>query len=153
MTAGEFPASSANSASAWLQHAPILMSGAVVVSISSLAPAPSGRPGAARRARMEQSAEGRAALMQGRQRLGALLLQDGVLTLSALRLAKGLTQAELCSRAGLMQPQLSRLESGAHADVRHSTVERLASVLGCDLDTVSRALQAARAAREQRDDR
>jgi transcriptional regulator with XRE-family HTH domain len=41
-----------------------------------------------------------------------------------------LTQEELASKAGIVRPQISRLENGATA--RPSTIRKLARALGCE---------------------
>ncbi|WP_407936957.1 helix-turn-helix domain-containing protein [Kineosporia babensis] len=68
----------------------------------------------------EAYAEARAALMLGQ------LVHDR-------RAALGLTQAELADRAGMTQPQLSRLESGG-ATPTVPLLARLAAALDADLD-------------------
>lgn len=55
--------------------------------------------------------------------------------LKRLRLDRDLTQAELADRAGMAQPNLARLESGARdATVQVGTVEALVAALGCSFD-------------------
>jgi transcriptional regulator with XRE-family HTH domain len=51
-----------------------------------------------------------------------------------LREARNLTAAGLAERAGLAQSQVSRIESGAHVEVRRSTLVALADALGVSLD-------------------
>jgi transcriptional regulator with XRE-family HTH domain len=53
------------------------------------------------------------------------------------RVELGLTQAELASRAGMTQPQLSRLESGG-ATPTVPLLARLAAALDADLDIAFR---------------
>ncbi|SHN44035.1 helix-turn-helix domain-containing protein [Cryptosporangium aurantiacum] len=53
------------------------------------------------------------------------------------RTALGLTQAELAERAGMTQPQLSRLESGG-ATPTVPLLARLAAALNADLDITFR---------------
>ncbi|GAB3818249.1 helix-turn-helix domain-containing protein [Micromonospora zhanjiangensis] len=53
------------------------------------------------------------------------------------RLELGLTQAELAQRAGMTQPQLSRLESGG-ATPTLPLLARLATALNADLDIAFR---------------
>ncbi|MGH3272958.1 MAG: helix-turn-helix domain-containing protein [Streptosporangiaceae bacterium] len=53
------------------------------------------------------------------------------------RTALGLTQAELAGRAGMTQPQLSRLESGG-ATPTLPLLARLAAALDAELDIVFR---------------
>lgn len=54
-------------------------------------------------------------------------------TLVALRLELGLSQTEVAARMGTSQSAIARLESGT-ADVRLSTLERYAAVLGQVID-------------------
>jgi ribosome-binding protein aMBF1 (putative translation factor) len=58
------------------------------------------------------------------------------------RTALGITQAELAARAGMTQPQLSRLESGG-ATPTVPLLARLAQALDADLDITFRPHQAA----------
>jgi transcriptional regulator with XRE-family HTH domain len=53
------------------------------------------------------------------------------------RVELGLTQAELAERAGMTQPQLSRLESGG-ATPTVPLLARIAAALNADLDIVFR---------------
>lgn len=53
--------------------------------------------------------------------------------LVAQRQAAGLSQAEVALRMGTSQPAVARLEAG-QVDVRLSTLERYAAVIGCRLD-------------------
>ena len=53
------------------------------------------------------------------------------------RVEIGLTQAELTVHAGMMQPQLSRLESGGATPTVH-LLARLAAALDADLDIAFR---------------
>jgi transcriptional regulator with XRE-family HTH domain len=58
------------------------------------------------------------------------------------RVELGLTQAELAARAGMTQPQLSRLEGGG-ATPTVPLLARLADALDADLDITFRAHHAA----------
>lgn len=53
--------------------------------------------------------------------------------LVAQRRAAGLSQAEVAIRMGTSQPAVARMEAG-EVDVRLSTLERYAAVIGCRLD-------------------
>jgi predicted transcriptional regulator len=53
--------------------------------------------------------------------------------LAKLRERRGLSQTELARRTGIKQPQIARLESGAH-DPAFSTLRRLLGVLGGKLE-------------------
>lgn len=55
--------------------------------------------------------------------------------LLALRLAAGMTQAELAKRAGLSQADVSRYERGLGNPTR-TTIEGIAAVLGAHLELV-----------------
>lgn len=93
-------------------------------------------------AALRATPHGRALLHTAAQELAAALQHDQILHLSALRLAAGLTQAELAARVGMTQPQLSRLESGRQRDVLLSTLQRLARALGQPLADVVSAVAA-----------
>jgi transcriptional regulator with XRE-family HTH domain len=60
------------------------------------------------------------------------------------RVELGLTQAELAERAGMTQPQLSRLESGG-ATPTVPLLARIASALNADLDIAFRPHRSAAA--------
>lgn len=53
--------------------------------------------------------------------------------LACLRIAKGLTQAELAEKAGVRQPNIARLESGKHQPTLE-LLRRVAAALGYKLD-------------------
>ena len=55
-----------------------------------------------------------------------------VLRIRELRLAQGRTQTELAKRAGLRTATVSLIETGGTTGVDFDTLEKLASVLGCD---------------------
>lgn len=48
----------------------------------------------------------------------------------AIRLARGLTQAELSSRSGISQASISEIETGASVDPSYRVVRSLADALG-----------------------
>lgn len=56
-------------------------------------------------------------------------------TLRNLRLARGLTQAELAARAGVDRSYVSRLERGQRANPSQDVLAALARVLGVPLDS------------------
>jgi DNA-binding XRE family transcriptional regulator len=60
--------------------------------------------------------------------------------LLALRLAAGLTQAELAERAGLSQADISRYERGLGNPTR-TTIDGIATVLGAHLELVPNETQ------------
>jgi DNA-binding Xre family transcriptional regulator len=126
----------------------------VVISVNWCAVEPAAtprraRPGATLAAELAQTAEGRELLAQGRRELAETLASDGLVALAALRLSKGMSQAALATTSGILQPQLSRLESGLHEDILVSTLERLAQALGEPLQVVNDAVHASRRARAQ----
>jgi transcriptional regulator with XRE-family HTH domain len=84
---------------------------------------------------LEATAEGRAVLANARLELGEILQADGLVPLAALRLRRGLTQQQLAELSGIQQPQLSRIESGAH-DILTATAARLAAALGVTVPEV-----------------
>ena len=51
----------------------------------------------------------------------------------AIRIKRGLTQDELCGRAGLSRQTLYELEKGIKTDVKMSTLTALASALECSV--------------------
>nr|DAU96143.1 MAG TPA: helix-turn-helix domain protein [Caudoviricetes sp.] len=51
----------------------------------------------------------------------------------AIRKKRGLTQDELCGRAGLSRQTLYELEKGIKTDVKMSTLTALASALECSV--------------------
>lgn len=87
------------------------------------------RPGAARRAAMLATDEGKARLTAARQALGDAFVADGVVGLAALRLRTGRSQEQLAREIGITQPALSKIESAVGA-IRSDTVAKLARALG-----------------------
>lgn len=81
--------------------------------------------------------------------MGQALLADGVAPFTALRLARGLSQQQLADAAGIQQPQLSRIENGAHDDLMLGTAQRLAQALGVEVGAIAEAFDLARQARRQ----
>ena len=55
--------------------------------------------------------------------------------LKAIRIEKGLTQTEVAERAGIAQPTYSNIENGKK-NPSLNTLKRLASVLGCRIETI-----------------
>lgn len=80
-----------------------------------------------------------AALTRARQRLAEQLANNGPLTLAALRLRCGFSQATLAAKIGNSQPSYSKIESGS-VDVLLSTMEKLAHSLGVGIDQVAIAI-------------
>lgn len=79
----------------------------------------------------------------GRQWVGKRFYADER-SLSALRLAAGLSQKELAERCQLEQPHVSRYESGRHEPSLETAV-RLAGALGVSLDEFAQAWSVTRA--------
>lgn len=86
---------------------------------------------------MEQDPRRAAALARARQRLASTL--HPAPSLAHLRMAQGLSQAELARRIGTSQSRLSRIEAGLD-DPRYSTLTKISAVLGVDLNTLAEAL-------------
>lgn len=108
------------------------------------------RPGAARRERLLATEEGRGFYVVARRWIASGLVAHEVAPLSALRLRKGLSQAELAERSGILQPQISRIENGKHPDIDLGTAAALAAALGESLDSFNAAFNATIAARNAR---
>lgn len=83
-----------------------------------------------------------AAIVKGRQRLAIVANQrnPGFRPLSTLRLAAGLSQAELADKMDMKQPNIARLEKRP-GDPSLSTLQKLASVLGVDIREVIAAVE------------
>ena len=85
-------------------------------------------------------------LTEARRNLAAELYADEPETLSALRLAAGLSQAQLAERADTHQPYIVRLERG-QADPSTDMIARLAHALGVNDEQAFRAVRNQRATR------
>jgi DNA-binding XRE family transcriptional regulator len=79
-------------------------------------------------------------ISSARKQLGEILSSEGLSQLSALRLNAGMSQAELVQKAGIAQPQLSRLENGLTPNPTLDIVRRLSTALNVSIDEVSQAL-------------
>ena len=101
------------------------------------------RPGGERRRRMAATADGRAELAQGRQAVAEAMAEYlvDIAPLASLRMAAGLSQADVFDRVGILQPQLSRLENGRTREPSASTVERLADLYNVSMETVFQAIR------------
>lgn len=95
------------------------------------------------RAHLQATPEGQAVLVSARRQLAEVLDADGLVPLATLRLKRGLSQQQLANLSGILQPQLSRIESGAH-DIMMSTATRLARALGVPVAEVVNAVLASR---------
>lgn len=83
------------------------------------------------------------AIVQGRKRLAAVLdrQNEGKKSLVSLRLAAGLSQAQLAEKLGTKQPNIARMER-APGDLHLSTMRQLAQALNVDIAKVIEALDA-----------
>jgi DNA-binding XRE family transcriptional regulator len=79
-------------------------------------------------------------MAEARQDLARSLYADEPNTLSTLRLAAGLSQAELARRIGTSQPHIARIESGLN-DPTTDVVVRIAVGLGVDHVTAFNAIR------------
>lgn len=95
-----------------------------------------------RGARVRSNALRAAAIVKGRQRLAKVADQrnPGFRPLSTLRLAAGLSQAELADKMDMKQPNIARLEKKP-GDPSLSTLQKLAAVLGVDIREVIAAVE------------
>ena len=85
-------------------------------------------------------------LTEARRNLATELYADEPETLSALRLAAGLSQAQLAERADTHQPYIARLERG-QADPSTDMIARLAHALGVNDEQAFRAVRNQRVTR------
>lgn len=77
----------------------------------------------------EATPDGRAGMAEARADLAAHLRSRNLpLSLNQLRLARGLSQAQLADRMGTSQPHIARIESGRE-DVQVSTLFKVAEAL------------------------
>lgn len=95
-----------------------------------------------RGARVRSNALRAAAIVKGRQRLAKVAdrRNPGFRPLHTLRLAAGLSQAELADKMGMKQPNIARLEKRP-GDPSLSTLQKLAAVLGVDIKEVIAAVE------------
>lgn len=77
-------------------------------------------------------------LSEDRKAFARETMRNEPLTLTRLRLEKGLSQAELAAAIGTSQAAVSRLEAGEQ-EPRLTTLRKLASALGVDLNIVGGA--------------
>ena len=84
-----------------------------------------------------------AAITKGRQRLAKVIEKrnPGYRSLSALRLAAGLSQTELAHKMSMQQPNIARLEK-TPGDPSLSTLQKLAKALDVDIAQVIAAVEA-----------
>lgn len=107
-------------------------------------PAPMrGLSASGRAARIAANPQRAAALRQGRQRLAAAIgrQNEGMQSLAGLRLAAGLSQAELAARMDMQQPNVARLERRP-GDPSMTTIQRMARALSVELSDVVAAIEA-----------
>ena len=98
---------------------------------------------AERSARIRANPARAAAIAAGRERLAKVVahFNPGVRLLSSLRLAAGLSQAELAEKMDMKQPNIARFEKKP-GDPSMSTLVKLASVLGVDIAEVIAVVEA-----------
>lgn len=91
------------------------------------------------------------AIVKGRQRLAKVADQrnPGFRPLSILRLAAGLSQAELADKMDMKQPNVARLEKKP-GDPSLSTLQKLATVFRVDIGEVIAAVEATNKAEADR---
>lgn len=89
---------------------------------------------------VEADARKAAYMQQARKRLADTLYADETETLSALRLAAGLSQAQLAEKASTSQPHIARIERG-QTDPGTDLIARIAAALGVDDMRVYRAIR------------
>lgn len=82
--------------------------------------------------------ERRAALSAARGRLARKIAPEDDMSIKALRLRSGLSQASLAKAVGTSQPHIARLEGGM-AEPTLETCRKLSRVLQVDLNTIGRA--------------
>ncbi len=88
----------------------------------------------------EAEPEMSAHLAEARRGLSVDLYADEPETLSAMRLAAGLSQAQLAIRAQTTQPYIARIERG-QADPGTDMIARIAGALGAEADLAFRAIR------------
>lgn len=88
---------------------------------------------------LERDERKKVALARARARLGGVILNEGV-TFSSLRLSRGLSQAALAEAIGSKQSYIARIENH-RTDLRNSTVDKIADILGVDGATLRAALE------------
>lgn len=88
-----------------------------------------------------------AALERARKKLATKLTEFPELSLAALRLRKGLSQARLAEIMAVKQPYIARIERGED-DLHVSTIENMAKALDVSPSEVFSAIAATRAGRE-----
>jgi ribosome-binding protein aMBF1 (putative translation factor) len=93
-------------------------------------------------AQREKDTRKAAAYARARQKL-AMQLADTEVSLVKLRLAAGMSQAQLADAMGKKQPYIARLESGSN-DVQMSTIEALAKALSVPAGDVFTAVMTSR---------
>jgi ribosome-binding protein aMBF1 (putative translation factor) len=90
--------------------------------------------------RSEQIPSRQLAINRARQKLAVKARDDGKITLVALRLEAGLSQAKLAELLGNSQSGYSLIESGKR-DIFYATFERLREILNVSRDTLAEAIK------------
>ena len=83
--------------------------------------------------------KGRAALKHGRKWVADQFYSADGVTIKTLRLKNGWSQVDLAEYLGTSQSHISRLEKGGE-DLYFSTLKKLCSALGQDMNTISAAI-------------
>lgn len=93
-------------------------------------------------AKVEANPRRKAALENARKKYSTWLDNESIpgVGLASLRLAAGISQAELARRLNMAQPNVSRLERGA-GDPHFSTIKSLATALNVSIDRVVSAIE------------
>lgn len=92
-------------------------------------------------ARWQATPERRAGLAGGRKELAEVLADAGEVSVRSIRLALGLSQADVAARMQTSQSHVARIEAGT-CDPNLDTLRRLASALKTDLNTLNNAIPA-----------
>lgn len=90
-------------------------------------------------ARYECDPQKRAAIAEGRREVARQFFDESDISIRAMRLRHGWSQAELARRLGTSQSHVARIEKGQE-DVRLSTCQKLCGVLEIDLNQLGKAL-------------
>ena len=97
-----------------------------------------GRPIAEVTAKNESIPRRLAALERARAQLADAIVKvsGGRRSLTATRLAAGLSQKQLAERTGMLQPQIACLEAGVIATAGANTIRKLRDALGVSADDI-----------------
>lgn len=90
-------------------------------------------------AEFEADPSSRKSISDGRKWVAENYYAEGPVTLRALRLRRGMSQAQLASDIGTSQSHIARIEMGP-TNVMLSTLRRLCAVLHVDMNTLTSAM-------------